>query len=688
MKGSDLLAPIFFVIISLIAGAFLKYILKKTPLPYSVGLFVFGILIGLLARSGIWTSFQIINDSIRFAANMNPELILYLFLPVLIFDAAYSLDVHIFKKTLTNATLLAVPGMVVATFLTALLMMGVVDMLPDYAVWTWKSALMFGALISATDPVAVVALLKELGVNKRFSTLVDGESMLNDGTGIVLFMLFFGTFVHSGPSLSPVVDFILVVAGGALLGALIGGLCIIFIKRVHGDVLIQNSIIIVAAYFTFLVAQSYLNVSGVIALVGFGLIITYYGRSGLSSKVNRFMQEFWELATYIANTLIFIIVGVVIALKVDFTLSNLITLIVVYLGINLIRALMVALFYPLMVRSGYGISKREAVVLSWGGLRGALGLTLALMVSYTSSIPEPVRKQVLFLTGGVVTLTLLINATTVRWLLNRLGLSKSSSARLLLNYNIRKTLQENAESYFQTLRKSPELQLADWEIVKKSLPREEKAPDISAPLGEVIANFRLRILDKEKSHHWSLFADGIISAVTMRRLNSTTDELHDQNGIRPLTERGGIFDFPVYPAMIHKLRLQKVICMWFERYHIERLADNYDLILGFIITQKAVSKLVENFQLTDRFSEEEKDALCLLTKEVDKNIADGEHDMVQMEEKYPAAYRRAITHKTVRLLLVYEKRDIEMRQWQGLIALDDAQVLIDDLERKYKGMKM
>ena len=151
-------------------------------------------------------------ETFRFAdyRNANPDMILYIFLPILIFDAAYELDVHIFRKTLTNATILSVPGVIIAMLLTAALMIGIGTFAPSYEGWNWTFALMFGALISATDPVAVVALLKELGTSKRFSTLVDAESMLNDGTGIVLFMLFFGAYTATGVSDSPVADFIIV----------------------------------------------------------------------------------------------------------------------------------------------------------------------------------------------------------------------------------------------------------------------------------------------------------------------------------------------------------------------------------------------------------------------------------------------------------------------------------------------
>lgn len=114
MDSMELLAPLVFVIVSLVAGAILKYGLKRTVLPYTVGLFAFGLIIGLLDRAGVYADGSVFKASIDFAGNINPDLILYLFLPILIFDAAYELDAHIFRKTLFNATLLSVPGMVVS----------------------------------------------------------------------------------------------------------------------------------------------------------------------------------------------------------------------------------------------------------------------------------------------------------------------------------------------------------------------------------------------------------------------------------------------------------------------------------------------------------------------------------------------------------------------------------------------
>lgn len=265
-----------------------------------------------------------------------------------------------------------------------------------------------------------------------------------------MFHAVFGAYTLSGASTaSPVVQFLEVVIGGILLGFCLARLTIWFITRINSEEMIQNSVIILSAYVTFILSQYYMGISGVIALVAFGLTISYTGRPRLKPQVNVFMEKFWGLLTHIANTLVFIMVGVVIAEKVDLNWSDLIILLLVYVGLNLIRFAMIMLFYPVMKRLGYGLSKRESVILTWGGLRGALGMTLALMVSYTPGIPEDIRRQVLFLTAGIVTLTLSINATTMRWLLRRLGLIQVSSARVLIDSKIQGYLHDSAEKYME-----------------------------------------------------------------------------------------------------------------------------------------------------------------------------------------------------------------------------------------------
>ena len=219
MEENAFLIPLSMAILGLVVGAILNVLLRKTRIPYTVGLFAVGLIVGGLNRMELFGVDSPLSEGVNSVVNINPDLILYLFLPILIFDAAYELNMHIFKRTMGGAVLLAAPGLVIAMLLTGLLMMGIGAVVPDFSLWGWPFAMMFGALISATDPVAVVALLHELKTSKRFSTLVDAESILNDGTGIVCFMFFFGPFMSASNGMGgPVREFFYVMAMSSLLG--------------------------------------------------------------------------------------------------------------------------------------------------------------------------------------------------------------------------------------------------------------------------------------------------------------------------------------------------------------------------------------------------------------------------------------------------------------------------------------
>lgn len=683
METLDLLAPLLFVVIGLVAGAVLKSLLKHSSLPYTVCLFCLGVVFGLLSRFNVLPDVGVLRSAVDAVANMDPDLILYVFLPLLIFDGAYEMDLHVFRKSLFNSTLLAGPGMVIAMFLTAALIMGIAAFVPQCSGWNWNYALMFGALISATDPVAVVALLRELGTSKRFSTLVDAESMLNDGTGIVLFMLFYGAYTAAGAPSSPVLDCLFVVAVGALLGWLLARLTIWSLGQVGGDAAVQNSAIIVGAYITFIAAQAFMNVSGVIALVAFGLTISYVGRPHLKPEVHKFMQSFWELASYIANTLIFIIVGIVIAAKVDITWQSIVILFAVYIGINLVRAAMVLILYPIMKKCGYGLTLRESVILVWGGLRGALGLTLALMVSYTLEIPEDIRRQILLFTAGIVTLTLTINATTIRWLLLKLGLTKIPSAKMLLDFSIRQQIADSSDKYLEKLKNREALVDSDWKLVETFKHEPEPAPEVKFHPDDLLADLRLRILNKERALCWNMYDEGIISFVTLRCLTASLDEQYDQSGRIPLSSRKRVFNFYNNSFYTRWLKNFPLVRKWSDVYFHDKIVNGYDLARGFFITQKKSLELIDEFAHSKVLTPNETAQMDILRGEIGENI---EHITAVMEEMaydYPVSYRCGVTRKSIRMLLANERRQIKQFRSEGILSASEAGSMFDDIDERH-----
>ena len=683
MEEYTFLAPLLLTIGGLIIGAILKSLLKHSRLPYTVGQFAIGIILGVMNRTGVFQSLPELHDAVSSVANINPDLILYLFLPILIFDAAYELNLHIFKKTLANATLLAAPGLIICMLLTGTLMMGVATFIPGFESWTWAFALMFGALISATDPVAVVALLHELKTSKRFSTLVDAESLLNDGTGIVCFMLFFGAYAAGETThASPVITFIREVGLSTLLGFLLARIVIWFITRINSEEMVQNSVIILAAYLTFILSQYYLGVSGVIALVAFGLTVTYVGKPRLKPQVNTFMEHFWELLTYIANTLIFILVGVVIAEKVDFSWGALGVLILIYIALNLIRFAMIMLLYPVMKRLGYGLTRRESVILTWGGLRGALAMTLALMVSYTPAIPEDIRSQVLFFTAGIVTLTLCINAPTMRALLTRLGLTHVPSARTMLAYRIEKSIRDNSEKYLEGLKKRDALEGANWHKVESYMTAQPQEPAKNPQNKAMLPEIRLRVLDKEKAICREIYEEGVISKPVFLRLMNSLDELYDHDGNYPLNVRTSIFKFCQRTDLLNTLRNIPYLQNWMTFYFRERITVVYDLGRGFIILQKGSLKLLDDLRASEWVTGEQDSVLDTLREEINDNINRMSAFINNLADNFPKAYGHALTIKSIRMLLSNERRTVKQLINNGMLSEKDAERLLDDIDER------
>ena len=678
MKEFAFLSALLLVIAGLTIGAILKIVFRSTRFPYTVVLFGVGLLIGIVNRQELFRFIPQVSNAIDFVADINPDLILYLFLPILIFDAAYELNLHIFKKALANATLLAVPGLVLCMFITGILLMIISKVAPGMEAWNWTFALMFGALISATDPVAVVALLHELNTSKRFSTLVDAESLLNDGTGIVCFMLFFGAYTDGGNPTSPILEFVRVFFLSSLIGYLTAYFIVKAITSIRQEEQIQNSSIILTAYGIFILSQFYLGVSGVITLVVFGLTFTYFGKPQLKAQVNSFMETFWDLLTYIANTLIFLMVGIVIAEKITFNWTTLGIALAIYIGLNLIRYAMIMLLYPIMKRMGYGLTLRESIILTWGGLRGALAMALALMVSYTPTIPETIRSQILFFTAAVVTLTLTINATTMRWLLNRMGLINNSSARILMKYNIQKTLRENSEEYLEKLMIKDHLKGANWLQVHKFLMQKPIEPLRDPKDKAILFDIRLHILDLEKSNSKKMYDDGVISKPAFLRFMNSLDELYDHDGKLPLNRRDSISQYCKRVQILNKFHDIPYIHNWICYYFRERICIVYELGRGVLLLQQENLKYLQEIKKSELVKAHEK-VLQPIYEEIEENINQTEKFLEQLSEEFPKAYRNALTQKTIRMLLNNERKNIIKMIETGVLNEKDATPLLEDV---------
>ncbi|MCH8331537.1 MAG: cation:proton antiporter, partial [Bacteroidetes bacterium] len=684
--GHGGLEPILFVVFSLVIGAATRHFLKGSPIPFTVLLLIFGILLGVGARTGMFTGIlEPFEKAIHWASLIDPHAILFIFLPILIFEAAFAMDVHTFKKIFANATILAVPGIILALVATGAMVIAI-DM---YGLgmhdWGWPIALMFGSVISATDPVAVVALLKDLGASKKLGTLIEGESLLNDGTAIVIFMVFLSGITAAAID-SPVMEFFKVAIGGTLLGIIIGGVTIAWVKRVFNDALVEITVIIAAAYLTFYIAEDFMHVSGVLGLVALGLAMAGVGRTRISPEVEHFLHEFWELAAFMANVLIFIIVGVVIAERTVFTANDFLLLGIIYIGIHIIRGAMIVMFYPVMKRIGYGLAPKDAIVLWYGALRGAIGLALALVVAGVDDqyISAEIKNQFLFLIAGTVTLTLLVNATTIPYLVRGLGLTRIPAVKALMMANAFDDLKLDTENEMELMKGEKFLSGANWTTVQEYLPDFEmtKLGDEEKAAMDTLSESRRRILQKEQSSYWSQFKNGLLGPTAVRRLSDGISEVLDDGGKKPLTNRPYMDLLLGTPKFLTSLETMPVIGALVKRSLSDRLAMSYDIAKGFVVAQEEINKLIDSMVPDSETTN--KDIVTTIMAEVDENRMSGLNFLQSTREAHPEIAAAIETKQAIRSVLNHERGTIKKLQGEGRIESDEAEKLIISVEGKMK----
>ena len=393
-----------FLLLLLIAASLIAMVTIRLKVPYTIALVIGGFLIDIFHVPITGT----LGDG-GTTDVLTPDVIFMLFLPGLLFDAGLNIQIRRLQRNLVPILVLAVVGVLLATVIIG------------YAVH-WAAglpllvALVFGSLISATDPISVLALFKEMGVSKRLAVLVEGESLFNDGTAVVLFqILLAGIATGTLDPVAGVGEFLKVALGGGALGLGMGYLVSKLTAQVDNPQ-VEITLTTILAYGSFLVAEQ-LHVSGVIATVGAGLMIGNLGApSGMSSRTRVALWSFWEYLGFVINSLIFLLIGIEVHIAdlLDSWAAILIALGAVLLG----RVIAVYTLTPIANRFVEKVPTAWQHVLVWGGIHG--GVSMALALGLDSDFPH--RTQILAMTFGVVAFSIVVQGLTIQPLMRRLGI--------------------------------------------------------------------------------------------------------------------------------------------------------------------------------------------------------------------------------------------------------------------------
>ncbi len=372
---------------------------RRLRLPYTVGL--------------VLTGFALALSRVEAGVTLTHDVVFDLILPPLLFEAALNLPWGELKRDGPPILALSTLGVLLCA---ALVTGGLVGLLH----WPLQPAMAFGALISATDPIAVIALLRERGVTGRLALLIESESLANDGAAAVLFSL--ATLVGSGgeaPSApAALAAFAWIAGGGVFVGAAAAGAALLFAWRTE-EHLVETAITAVAAYGSFLVAERW-GASGVLATVTSGLLLGNFGvlaqtdRAFITPRGREFVLAFWEFAAFLANSFVFLLIGLALA-RISFSLDGRPVAIVA-----LALAGRAAAVYPISLAfagSRWRLTLAQQHFLWWGGLRGALALALALALPPDA----PYRDATLVSAFAVVAFSVLIQGLTAGLALRRIG---------------------------------------------------------------------------------------------------------------------------------------------------------------------------------------------------------------------------------------------------------------------------
>ena len=368
---------------------------NKLHVPYSVGLVAAGV---ALALSPFAVDFP-----------LSKEVVFTVFLPPLVFEAALNIRWRALRRDLPVVLTLAFVGVAVSA--------GVVAAGMHYIIgWSWAGAALFGSLIAATDPVSVIALFKETKVDDRLHLIVESESLLNDGVAAVLFAValqFASGEALTAPGIG--VEIARSVAGGVAAGGVVAG-GLLLVARGTTDKLIEITLTTLAAYGSFLLAE-YFHLSGVLASLTAGLVVGNVGPRGPIAEASRpGVWAFWEYAAFLANSLIFVLIGgrgaglPLIAIWKPALVASLIILVA--------RAAAIYPLSALFAGSALRVDPRHQHILVWGGLRGALALALAL--GLPADLPQ--RGAIILTAFAVVAISIFGQGLTMPLLLRALGL--------------------------------------------------------------------------------------------------------------------------------------------------------------------------------------------------------------------------------------------------------------------------
>ncbi|MCC5976441.1 MAG: cation:proton antiporter [Salinarimonas sp.] len=525
-------------IVGVVAGLFIIISLSepladRTRLPYTVVLAITGVIIGGLAIYAVEAGpylFGIPETFLVFDFSIRSNVFLYVLLPTLLFQVSLGLNLRRMADDWVPILVMAVLAVVVATFVIGFA-------LTPFTTLPLMACLMLGAIVATTDPSAVVSIFRNIAAPQRLTRIVEGESLLNDAAAIALFG-FFLTFVMMGvpnPTLrDALVDFPFLILGGIAVGWVAARICVMAMAALGRFPLAQISLSVALPYLTYLIAERSLGVSGVIAVVMAGMTLNYLGPGRLSPSNWSWLREVWDVLAHWAGALIFLLAALLVpGLLAEIQMRDLMLIGIIVLAATAARLFMLYLVLPslTLLKLSPRVEPPYRVAILWGGLRGAVTLALALAVTENLRVPLDIKREVGILATGFTLFTLLVQGTTLRWVISFLGLDKLSPLdRALSNQVIAVALANVREEVANTAKRHELSREIVRSEAKRFAERLDSAMEKAEAVDEILDRDRITLglvalAGRERDMILDTFREQLISARLADRMLSDADRL-------------------------------------------------------------------------------------------------------------------------------------------------------------------
>ncbi|SMH62378.1 cation:proton antiporter [Azospirillum agricola] len=548
--------------------SFLPPLAARFQLPYTVLLAAVGVALGAAIQTfagspGTGPFHDFLNSLAEL--DVSSELLLHIFLPILLFETALTVDVRRLFDDIGPILLMAVVAVFVCTF-------AVGYAVSLFTTLSLVSCLLLGAIVATTDPAAVIGVFRDLGAPRRLTTLVEGESLLNDAAAIALFTLLLGMLTRKadGGALAATLEFLRDFTGGVVTGYLCGRVVCTLVEPMRDQPMAEITMTVALAYLSYVLAEHYVGASGVVAVVTSALVIASVGRTRISHATWGAMEHVWRQLGFWANSLIFLLTALLVPrLLSQAGWAEVGLVLVVTVAAFAARALVLFGLLPILSWAGlsHKVSHSYKAVMLWGGLRGAVSLTLALAVTENIRVPERVQGFVAVMVTGFVFVTLFINGATLRSLIHLLGLDKltpveramRNRALALSMDSLRDRVAGVARTY-EVDAPVTDVMLARYEARLQAMDRErrEEAPltdEERVTIGLVI------LVNREEEFYYQHFSEGVVSRAVVEMLAGRTGRLLDavktqgRSGYRAFEEPFIAFSFWMRGASLLQRRL-------------------------------------------------------------------------------------------------------------------------------------